>query len=302
MAKQIIGWVAVAVSTAIAGYWAYWGAFENLHEGWYSDSLLKNILLFVVQYLLISIGFTALALLSLKWRTAGLVLYISAGILFSVLFISANQWMLWFIIILPMAALGTMFFFGRPEPLNLARTIIIVVPIIIVTAISVPGFIRISQRLTTEANGTVETTVNGSALIWAPKGPGWPESGVTWDEANEICSRLSEDGLTVEAEPQNIWRLPTVAEAVGSMMVHGENASGVWDPAAKQATYSATPDKESPLWDVYSKVIYYWTSETPDDNAQKAYIIVYNGAIYAKTKAVGQDSIGFRAVKQADVK
>jgi Predicted membrane protein len=297
MAKHIIGWIAVAVSTALAGYWAYWGACENLHEGWYSTSLLKNIAVFIVQYLLISAGFTALALISLKWRTVGLVLFIAVGILFSLLFFHANQWMFWFFIILPLAAIGLLFFFGRPEPLPMARAIVIAVPVIIVIAISVPGFIRISQRLTYEVTGTVETTVNGSTLIWAPSGPGWADGGITWDKASELCSRLSEDGLTLCDEPQNIWRLPTVTEAVGSMMLHGKNAGGTWDKTTAQAKYSVTPDKESPLWNVYSKVIYYWTSEVPENNPQKAYIIVYNGGIYAKSKSVGQDSISFRAVK-----
>lgn len=300
MAKHIIGWAAVAISTAVAGYWAYWGACENLHEGWYLASLLKNILIFIVQYLLLSAGFTVLALISLKWRTAGLILYIAVGILFSVLFFRANQQMFWFIIILPLATLGTLFYFGRPEPLPLARAVIIAVPAVIITVISIPGFIRISQRLATEANGSVEAVVNGSALVWAPKGPGWSDGGMTWDKANEICSRLSEDGLTLCGEPQNVWRLPTVAEAVGSMMLHGGNAGGVWDQASGKASYAVTPDKESPLWNVYSKVIYYWTSETPENSPQKAYIIVYNGAVYAKTKNAGQDSIGFRAVKAAD--
>jgi len=41
-------------------------------------------------------------------------------------------------------------------------------------------------------------------------------------------------------------------------MLHGEDAGGIWDPENKKAIYRFTPDKETPLWDSHSKVIYYW--------------------------------------------
>ena len=77
--------------------------------------------------------------------------------------------------------------------------------------------------------------------------------------------------------PQDIWRLPTVDEAVRSMMLHGENAGGVWDEEAETAIYEVTPDKETPLWELHSQIIYYWTADTATEDESKAYIIVYNG-------------------------
>ncbi len=96
---------------------------------------------------------------------------------------------------------------------------------------------------------------------------------------------------------QNIWRLPTVDEAVRSMMLHGVNAGGVWNAEKEQATYTITPDKESPLWDVHSKVVYYWTSETSARFAERVYIIVYHGGVHSKMKTDAQDYLSFRAVK-----
>ena len=53
--KRILGWTGVAVTLVFAGLWAYWGAFENFHEGWYSASLWENIGMFLFQYMLFTI-------------------------------------------------------------------------------------------------------------------------------------------------------------------------------------------------------------------------------------------------------
>ena len=157
--------------------------------------------------------------------------------------------------------------------------------------------IKVSRRVNDNDFGTRIIEGNEVTLVWAPRGPGWPDSGTTWDEAIDICRYLSEDGTTVMDEIQDIWRLPTVDEAVRSMMLHGENVNGVWYPDEKKAVYDKTPDKESPLWDVHSQVIYYWTSESEKDNADRAYIIVYHGGIHSKMKIDGQSYLSFRAVK-----
>lgn len=141
---------------------------------------------------------------------------------------------------------------------------------------------------------------NGVTLAWAPRGPGWPDKGITWDEAQYICMHLSEDGTTVMEEEQNIWRLPTVDEAVRSMTLHGENAGGVWNPEKCNAVYDITPDKETPLWDLHSKVIYFWTSETSASDGHGAYIIVYHGGVFVKMKIDGQSYLSFRAVKEIE--
>ena len=33
--RQIVGWIAVGLSTAITCFWAFWGIAENFHEGWW---------------------------------------------------------------------------------------------------------------------------------------------------------------------------------------------------------------------------------------------------------------------------
>ncbi|MDR3714065.1 MAG: hypothetical protein P4L51_14695, partial [Puia sp.] len=47
-----LGWIAVSISTALACFWALWGINENFHEGWYFDSVWRNVGLMMVQYLL----------------------------------------------------------------------------------------------------------------------------------------------------------------------------------------------------------------------------------------------------------
>ena len=56
-----------------------------------------------------------------------------------------------------------------------------------------------------------------SPYYGAPGGPGWPQEGVNWHEAVQTCQMLNQDGKSIGSEPQNIWRLPTVDEAVRSM-------------------------------------------------------------------------------------
>jgi hypothetical protein len=68
------------------------------------------------------------------------------------------------------------------------------------------------------------------------------------------------------------------------MMLHGENTGGVWHAQEEKAIYERTPDKESPLWDIHSKIIYYWTADTSAADVNRAYIIVYDGGVYDRRK------------------
>ncbi|MDD2620798.1 MAG: DUF1566 domain-containing protein [Syntrophomonadaceae bacterium] len=173
----------------------------------------------------------------------------------------------------------------------------IFVPLIIVLAISIPQGIKVSNRINDGDLGIRIVEGNEVTLAWAPRGPGWPDRGLSWEEAQNICKHLSEDGLKVMETEQNIWRLPTIDEAVRSMMLHGENAGGVWYAEKEKADYEKTPDKESPLWDVHSKVIYYWTADTSAQDKKQAYIIVYDGGVYDKRKIDHYSYLSFRAVK-----
>lgn len=158
------------------------------------------------------------------------------------------------------------------------------------------GGVRVSQRLDDGDYGTRDIVGNdGIALTWAPRGPGWPDEGTSYEEAESICARLNEDGTALLDEAVNIWRLPTVKEAVASQMIHGKNANGLWDESKQQAIYDKTPDKETPLWDTHSKVIYYWTDTMSGD--EQAYIIVYSGGVYLRSVDSHYAYLSFRAVK-----
>jgi len=237
---------------------------------------------------------------TLRWKKTGLILHFIVAIVSVCFFFGANFSIIGLMIVIPIIALGLVYYYGEPNPKKWAYRLLITVPLIIILAISIPQGIKVSQRLNDNNYGMRTVQGNGLILVWAPRGPGWPDQGTSWDEAQRICKYLSEDGTVIMEEEQNIWRLPTVDEAVRSMMLHGQNAGGIWDSLEEKAVYERTPDKESPLWDVHSKVIYYWTSETSIKDERKAYIIVYHGGVYEKMKIDGQGYLSFRAVKEAD--
>lgn len=298
--KFWLGWIGVGITLIFSSLWAYWGAIENFHEGWYSHYVWENLFMLFFQYLLFTFVFVLLAVISLKWKRVGLALHIliaGASIWF---FSGASLSVLGGMIVLPILAIGLIYFFGEPEPKKWAYRLIIAVPLLVILAISIPQGIKVSQRINDQDFGARLVEGNGVTLVWAPRGPGWPDKGTSWEDAQRICRYLSEDGTQIMAEPQNIWRLPTVEEAVRSMMIHGENAGGVWDLVERKAGYTRTPDKESPLWDVHSKVIYYWTGDTSPQNEQRAYIIVYHGSVFDRIKSESQSYLSFRAVKEVD--
>ncbi len=295
--SQYLGWFAVSMTLTICGLWTYWGTIENFHEGWYSKSLFENLFMFIFQYLSVTIVFILLALIALRWKKIGIISHvIFAGFAIG-FFFNAHFVVLWLMIVFPILGLGLLYYFGTPKPLVLARYLIVGIPLLILVIISIPYGIKISNRLNDEDRGLILIETNSITLAWAPRGPGWPDEGMTWYEAKERCLYLSLDGTMLMDEIQNIWRLPTIDEAVSSMMIHGVSAGGMWDEERHIASYEKTPDKESPLWDIYSEVIYYWTSETYENDDRRAYIIVYHGGVYLKMKTDGQNYLSFRAVK-----
>jgi hypothetical protein len=215
--------------------------------------------------------------------------------LFAIWFFDAFSNATTFLIILPLAGLGAMYWFGRPEPRKIAVYLSVGLPVITLILFGISPILRVSQRLD---DGNLQARLvhgNGVALTWSPDGPGWPRAGGNWFEAQDACQHLSEDGFTILPSPQYIWRLPTVEVAVRSMTHHGENSDGKWDAVTAVAAYDVTPDKESPLWNVHSQVIYWWTAT--DINEDKAYIIVYDGKVWPRSKSFGPEYLGFRCVK-----
>lgn len=294
-----LGWAAVVVSTLLASAWGFWGIVENFHEGWYSRALYENLGLMLVQYLAPCLIFVALALVSLRWPWAGGAAHALIGIAILVFLFHRATFAGFGMITVPLVVLGTLYAVGRPAPRLLAVKLLVGLPLaVIVVAGAWPAY-RVSQRIDDGNRGARLVEANGIRLVWAPEGPGWPRDafGVSWAEASRRARFLTESGTELSDEPQNIWRLPTVEEAVRSFTLHGVAAGGAWDPASRKARYTLRPDKESPLWDPTSPKIYWWTSTEID--ADTATIVVYDGGVWPRAKRVRMGSLGFRAVREA---
>ena len=284
----------MGLSIVITCFWAFWGIVENFHEGWYYEALLSNLGLMFVQYLSPMLIFMGLALISILWPRQGAGLHVVLALL-ALVFFRAPTNAAAFLIIVPLIGMGALYWFGRPQPRKRAVFLAVGLPLLTLVAFGIGPAIRVSQRLD---DGNLQARLvrgNGVALTWAPDGPGWPREGAGWYEGQQACEYLSEDGLTLAPTPQHVWRLPTVDEAVRSMARHGQNSAGVWDAETAQASYAVTPDKESPLWNVHSQVIYWWT-DTELENG-RAYIIVYDGRVWPRAKDYGPAYLGFRCVK-----
>ena len=288
------GWIAVTLSTTLACLWAFWGIIENFHEGWYHESLPRNLLLMFGQYLSPMLFFIGLATASVHRPRLGAALHAGVGVL-------ALWWFfpLWrapvTMITLPMLLMGVLYGVGRVHSRRLADGLIVGLPLLVLIACGIAPTIRVAGRIDDGDRGRRLIEGNEVELEWAPEGPGWPSDGVSWDEAVRRCQHLSEDGTRLREVPQDIWRLPRVDEAVRSMARHGKNCGGSWDDRNAKASYRVTPDKESPLWDVHSKVIYWWTATQVDDRT--AYMIVYDGKVWRRPKRIRPGYLGFRAVK-----
>ncbi len=292
--RKIAGWSAVGISTLITCFWAFWGIIENFHEGWYYESWLSNMGLMLAQYLSPMLIFMGVALISIFWPRVGGGLHIILALI-AVWFFQAFANPVMFLLIAPMIGLGALYWYGRPQPRRIAVSLVVGLPILTLLISGVEPVIRVSGRID---DGNLQARLvqgNGVNLVWAPDGPGWPRTGTNWFEAQRVCQYLNDDGLSLAPVKQDIWRLPTVDEAVRSMSHHGQNSGGLWDADLSQAAYRTTPDKESPLWNVHSQVIYWWTATTDDE--YHAYIIVYDGKVWSRSKQHGPDYLGFRCVK-----
>jgi hypothetical protein len=293
--RKIVGWVAVGLSTVVTCFWALWGILENFHEGWFYESILSNLGLMLVQYLSPMLLFMVITLVSIYWPRLGGGLHVMLAVLLAGFFGAiTNPVML--LLIVPLVGLAALYWFGRPQPRRIAVILVVGLPLLTLILAGIAPALRVSQRLD---DGFLEARLvrgNDVELIWAPDGPGWPREGTDWFDARRVCQYLNEDGTSLSLTPQNIWRLPTVDEAVRSMARHGQNSRGVWEEDILEAMYDTQPDKESPLWNIYSQVIYWWTATEVDKD--RAYIIVYDGKVWPRSKDFGPDYLGFRCVKQ----
>ena len=292
--SAIVGWIAVGISTIITCFWAFWGIIENFHEGWYFESLWMNLGMMFIQYLSPMLIFMAVTLISIFWPRFGAILH---GIiaLFAIWFFNAISNAATFLIILPLVGLGVMYWFGRPQPRKAAVYLVVGLPMLTLILSGLSPALRVSQRVDDGILQGRLVSGNGVDLIWASDGPGWPREGTNWHTAQKICYQLNEEATMLASDPQHIWRLPTVDEAVRSMARHGQNSKGQWDVVTGTAAYETTPDKESPLWNVNSQVIYWWTATEIDEN--RAHIIAYDGKVWPRAKQFGPAYLGFRCVQ-----
>jgi len=293
-AARITGWVAVIISTAISGFWAFWGAIENFHEGWYYASLTQNLQLMFFQYLSPMLLFIGLAVASIVLPRIGFAAHCLAAI-FAMWFFRGSSNFVQFLIAVPLTGLGILYLFGRPKPSRWAILVAVGLPLLIMIGFGIEPVIRVSQRLDDGNLGLQRVAGQEVDLFWAPAGPGWPDAGNDWFQATHNCQYLGEDGETIQQFPQGIWRLPTADEVVSSMTFQDENAGGDWDPDAGKASYAHKPDKEPPLWNIYSRVIYWWTAT--ELNADQALMIVYDGNTWVRSKDFETGNIGYRCVR-----
>jgi hypothetical protein len=247
-----------------------------------------------VQYLSPMLIFMGVTLTSIYYPRIGSVLHVIFALLiawFFQAFINTAT----FLLIVPLIGIGVLYWFGRPQPRKIAVALAIGLPVLTLIVAGIEPLLRVSQRID---DGNLQARLvqgNGVNLTWAPDGSGWPRAGSNWFEAQQVCQHLDEDGLTLAPGSQHIWRLPKVDEAVRSMARHGQNSGGAWDVGTAKATYKTTPDKESPLWNLHSQVIYWWTATEVDE--ERAYIIVYDGKVWPRSKLFSPAYLGFRCVR-----
>jgi hypothetical protein len=239
--------------------------------------------------------FLLVTMISIFWPRVGGGLHGLVAIL-AIWFFKAFSNAATFFIIIPLFGMGVLYWFGRPRPRKMAISVAAGLPLVMLIVSGIGPTVRVSQRFDDGNLQAREVPGNEVRLSWAPGGPGWPFVGGDWYAAQRVCQYLSEDGLTLAPDPQRIWRLPTVDEAVRSMARHGQNSGGVWDANSHEATYELPPDKESPLWNLHSPVIYWWTATEVD--GETAYIIVYDGKVWPRPKDFGPEYLGFRCVKE----
>lgn len=239
--------------------------------------------------------FVLLAIAAIRFPRTGAFLHIASGFAIPLFVVRTSAALL--LIAAPLIALGLLYWIGRPRPLGRAYACAVLIPFALALVCGTPQAYRVAGRLDDGIRDARVIEGNGIALEWAPRGPGWPDDyrGYTWSEADSICASLTDDGKSVASTRQNIWRLPTVEEAVCSMVRHGKNAHGVWDPVQAKASYAVQPDKESPLWDEWSPVIYWWTSTAVDEG--NAYKVVYNGGVWPTRRKTRAGYLAFRAVR-----
>jgi hypothetical protein len=290
-AKKAITWITALVALLIICIWSYWGVNEAFHEGWYHASLMQNLSLTFIQYLSIPIILFTLSLIAIHHKKLGFGLFITLGV-FALFFFNSTAGRV--MIFIPMLLLASGFYFGNFKRKKAVILVFTIVPLLIILSFGIPQLYRVENRFNDNDFGKKIITGNNVELTWAPQGVGFPLEGTKWITAIDNCARLDEEGTELNDDEINTWRLPSREEIVHSVTKNNNNATGYIDDSGI-AQYSVKPDKETPLWNPHSKVIYYWTSESK--NEKQAYLVAYNGNILARSKSSGANYQGYRCVK-----
>jgi hypothetical protein len=299
VAMNLLGWLGVLLATIASTWFAFWGVMEAFHEGWCMPELWMRLLQ-LLAYLGPTIVLSCFVAVSIRWPRVGASLLLLVGAAIGALIVWSEArfgYQLTAIITAVPGLIGLLFLYGTPKPKWLAYVASIGLPAVTVIGFGAEPALRVANRFDDGLRGARLVEGNDVTLLWAPAGPGWTREGnVTWGEAKNRARHLTDDGLHLADEPQDIWRLPTREEVVRSLTRANENAGGVWNAELGQASYQRTPDKESPLWDSLAPLIYLWTSEEAGED--RAWIVVYHGGVYAKPKGLGASSLGLRAIRE----
>jgi hypothetical protein len=244
--------------------------------------------------MILVVGLSAIAI---RWRRSALLIFGTLAVAVVLFFHGAAVPVR--MIAIPLIVVGVLYHFGRPEPRRWALRSVICLPFLtVIVCGAYPGW-RAIHRFDDGNYGSRIIAGDGVELVWAPEGPGWPSHYASWSQARQTCASLTADGRSISDKPQNVWRLPTVDEAVRSLVYRGRNAGGVWDPTLRRAQYRVMPDKDSPLWNPHSQVIYWWTgTEVGND---KAFRIAYNGYVFALDKRGWGDYWAYRCVREQGI-
>jgi hypothetical protein len=183
--------------------------------------------------------------------------------------------------------------------------------VVLIWAPEGPGWFRglgIDQDARVRSHG-VNLSWNDIALYGVPPVGFGDKPGSENRNAGEVdmrttglCRYLSEDGKTLMAMPQEIWRMPTTGEIVRSLVRKGESAGCSWDGKSTKAECAKQPNKDTPLWDPDSSAIYYLSGE--EVNEGLAWYIpytgggLYGGAIASQWKWAGNSRHGIRCVRE----
>lgn len=191
---------------------------------------------------------------------------------------------------------AAMWWLGRPRPYSWAMVFTSVIPLLVGIAFGAEPARRIAHRLDDGNLGEREILGNGVKLTWAPDGPGFPGRAQNWREANSNADHLSQDSLAIVESSHHFWRLPTREESVRFMDRHGNNAGASWGASSQRAEYETLSDKEPPLWNHHSEVIYWWSSDEADDKL--AWSITYAATLVPRSKESRMGTLGFRLVRR----